>query len=213
MKLYIGNKKYSSWSLRPWLVLKHIGVSFQEVLIPLDLPSTHRQILEISPSGRVPALEHNGNHLWESLAICEYINEVYPDKKLWPSSVADRALARSIANEMHGGFQALREACPMKVGESFPEFTPSEAVTKDVKRIDELWRHALERGAGPFLFGQFTIADAMFAPVAFRVQSYNLKLSSRSRDYTYAMLNYPAMQEWAKAAKNEDLVMKRYATK
>jgi glutathione S-transferase len=213
MKLYIGNKRYSSWSLRPWLVLKHFHLSFTEVLIPLDMPQTTAQITAISPTARLPILVDDGLVIAESIAICEYLAEKFPDKKLWPWHAKDRALARAAAHEMHAGFGALRENCSMKTLERFPGFRASDAALKDIKRIDQLWREALERSGGPFLFGDFSIADAMFAPVALRVQTYELPLTGTSRSYSNGLLELPAMKEWAIGAQEETHRARRYETK
>lgn len=210
MKLYIGNKKYSSWSLRPWLVMKHFEIPFTEQMIALDMPDTNRNILAVSPSGRVPTLDDDGLMIWDSLAIAEYLAEKFADRGLWPANARARARARSIANEMHSGFASLRHHCPMKVCESFPEFKPSEEACRDIKRVDEIWRDTLGTGAGPHLFGKFSIADAMYAPVVFRVKSYNLPVSTASRDYCSRMLEHPGMKEWLAGAELEQLEMKRY---
>ena len=212
MKLYIGNKKYSSWSLRPWLVLKHFAIPFTEQVIPLDLPETRGQIEVVSPSGRVPTLVHEGRTIWESLAICEYVAELHPELALWPISRSERALARSISHEMHAGFRDLRENCPMKVTEIFKGFQARPGAIADIQRIDRLWRDALEKSGGPFLFGRFTIADAMYAPVAFRIRSYELPISSIGSRYVKNLLEHPGMRQWQTEAEKEKFDMKRYAS-
>lgn len=210
MKLYIGNKRYSSWSLRPWLVLKHFAIPFTEELIPLDLPETEKSIRAVSPSGRVPVLHHDGLVIWESLAICEYLADLFPEKSLWPSSQKARAQARTISTEMHSGFSALRTNCPMKIHERFPGFQASHEALRDLARIDQIWCEALERSGGPYLFGEFSIADAMYAPVATRTFTYHLPLSKEACKYRDQLLAHQAMCEWKDQALNENLEMKRY---
>jgi glutathione S-transferase len=185
MRLVIANKLYSSWSLRPWLVAAHFGIPFEEIVIPLDQPDTHARILEHSPSGRVPCLIDGDLHVWESLAIIEYLAEAFPDHAIWPRDREARALARSISNEMHAGFQGLRKACPMNLRRDFAWRDFGREASENAVRIVELWRDARRRhgAAGPFLFGAFSAADAFFAPVCMRISRYALPVSAATQAY------------------------------
>ena len=215
LKIVIGNKNYSSWSLRPWLALEQCGVPYEEQVIPLDQPDTAAQIARFSPSGRVPTLLDGELTIWDSLAICEYLNEKFPAARLWPKDPAARALARSVSAEMHSGFVGLRTHCPMKVKESLPMAQPREEVKADLARIDALWTDCRNRfgAGGPFLFGAFSIADAMFAPVVSRIRTYGLQISPGAKAYCDAVWNSPGMQKWAAAARAESFVMARYEKK
>ena len=207
--LVIGNKNYSSWSLRGWLMARIAGIEFEEILTPLDLPETQVSIRKHSPSGRVPVLIHRGLSIWESLAIAEYLNDLRPEAGLWPSSAAARAHARSISAEMHAGFAELRDKMPMNIRASYPGRGMTQAVRTDIERIAGLWRDCRKRfgGAFPkddgFLFGTFGAADAMYAPVVTRFRTYGVKLDSDTEAYCTAVLAHPAMKEWAEAARNE----------
>lgn len=197
--LVIGNKNWSSWSLRPWLLLKHLGVAFDEVLIRLRQPDTRQQNLRHSPSGKVPVLKHNGQTIWDSLAIAEYLAEQFPQQHLWPADRAARAEARSIAAEMHSGFQALRSHLPMDILGLHPgKGQDGEGVAADIARVQEIWRDARAQwgAGGAFLFGAFSIADAMYAPVVTRFVTYDVACDAICRDYMDAICNLPAMQEW-----------------
>ncbi len=200
--LVIANKCYSSWSLRPWLLLKQLGIAFDEVLVPLGQPDTPARIREHSPAGRVPVLKDGAVTVWDSLAIIEYAAERWPQAEAWPEERGARALARSISAEMHSGFQALRNGCPMNLGKRFAPKDRGEAVSRDVARIDALWQDARERygQGGPFLFGAFSAADAMYAPVVTRFETYSVKVSPVSHAYMDAILALPAFQEWRTAA-------------
>lgn len=202
--LIIGNKNYSSWSLRPWLVLKQAGLEFEEVRIPLDLPDTIDRILEYSPSGRVPALRHNNLTIWESLAICEYIAELAPDRLLWPTDAAARAVARAVSAEMHSGFSNLRSQLPVDCRARRP-YRTTPAVQRDIDRICNLWQVCRQQfgAAGDFLFGNFSIADAMYAPVVTRFVTYNVPLPSVAQAYVEAIGQLSAMQDWLAAAEAE----------
>ncbi|MBD2090876.1 glutathione S-transferase family protein [Microcoleus sp. FACHB-1515] len=206
--LIIGNKNYSSWSLRPWLVLKQSGLEFEEVRIPLDLPDTTEQISAYSPSGRVPALQHDGLTLWESLAICEYIAELAPDRHLWPAEAAARAVARAVSAEMHSGFSSLRSQMPVDCRARRPQ-TATPAVQRDIDRICNLWQTCRQNfgGTGDFLFSSFSIADAMYAPVATRFVTYAVPLPPIAQAYVDALWQLPAMQEWLAAAAAETEVI------
>ena len=180
--LIIGSKRYSSWSLRAWIALKQAGIMFDEVLIPLRQPDTQKRIAEYSPSGRVPFLRDDDVEIWDSLAICEYAAEMLPGAYLWPEDRSARAVARSVSAEMHSGFAALREHLSMDIARSIPMPAVPEPARPDIARIQAIWkdcrkRFASEGGGGPFLFGGFTVADAMYAPVATRFRTYGVKLT------------------------------------
>ncbi len=204
MKLIIGDKNLSSWSLRPWLVLKHYQIPFEEIKIWLDTPTTKAEILKYSPNGKVPCLIDGSLVLPESLAICEYLNDKFPEKKMWPQDIKKRAWARAVANEMHGGFQTLRTHMPHKVKERYPGFDTSKA-KEDIARIEKIWSECREahRSQGPFLFGEFSIADAMFAPVVNHFRAYDVKGSPWTREYMNTILKMSAMQEWEAEALKE----------
>ena len=203
--LVIGNKNYSSWSLRPWLLLRRFGIAFDEVKLPLDTPEFYARIVEYSPAGRVPVLVDGEVHVWDSLAICEYANEYFLDGRGWPAERAARGWARAISAEMHSGFAALRTNMPMDVRKHVPAPALSADTVKDIARIRSLWREARERHAaqGAFLFGAFSIADAMYAPVALRFVSYSVDLGAVERAYVDALLALPAMRDWLAEAATE----------
>lgn len=205
MKLIIGNKTYSSWSLRPWLLMRHFAINFDEVLVKLDMPDTRANILAYSPSGRVPVLIDGGLVIWESLAIMEYLAEKFPDKRMWPVNQRQRAIARSVANEMHAGFANLRKTMPHHLKKRLPGFDSSK-VSDDIKRIKEIWTSCLEQSGGPFLFGDFTIADAMYAPVVNRFITYDVSLVGAAREYAARVRELPAHQEWIDGAMKEDFI-------
>jgi glutathione S-transferase len=212
MTLYIGNKNYSSWSLRPWLALKQAGFAFDEVVIPLSESATHATILRYSPSGRVPLLRHGNLSVWESLAICEYAADLKPEAKLWPEDPASRAEARAVSMEMHAGFQALRARMPMNIRSSFPNRGATPDVWADISRISTIWRDLRRRHAavGPFLFGHFTIADAMYAPVVSRFRTYAVSLDDACQAYADTVWSMAAFQEWRQAAEDEPMVIDAY---
>lgn len=208
--LVIGNKNTSSWSLRPWLALKQAGIDFTEVRINLRDPDMKEQIKAHSPAGKVPVLWDGDLMIWDSLAIVEYLAERHADKGLWPADVRARAVARAAAAEMHSGFQALREHCPMKLLTQDPRADLIEPVAVNVRRIVELWKDCRQRfgGNGPFLFSEFSIADAMYAPVASRLRTYVADLGAFGDDgtaaaYVDAVFALPAMEEWAQGARQE----------
>lgn len=205
LTLVIANKNYSSWSLRAWLMLKQVGVAFEEILVPLRQPDTQAKILRYSPSGKAPCLVHGPITVWESLAIGEYLAERFPASALWPAETAARAFARAIANEMHGGFIPLRRAMPMNIRVSLPGYGMAAGVQDEIDRIAAIWRDCRERfgAGGDMLFGKFTIADAMFAPVALRFQSYGVVLDRTARAYADALLAWPDMTDWIVAAHAE----------
>jgi glutathione S-transferase len=212
MELYIGNKNYSSWSLRAWLAMKQAGIAFSERPLRLDWAEGSpfkTTLLALAPSGRVPLLvDDDGFAVWDSLAIVEYLAERFPDKRLWPLDPRQRARARCLCAEMHSGFAALRERCPMNLEVSLPEvgtrmLAEWPDVAADLRRIDAMWREALAASAGPFLFGEFGAVDAYFAPVCARVESYRLPLGAEAGRYVARVLALPAMQEWSAAARAE----------
>jgi glutathione S-transferase len=204
LTLVIGNKNYSSWSLRPWLAMKQAGLDFAEVRIPLDMPTTHQEIRRYSPSGRVPVLRHGELTVWESLAICEYVAECFAPN-LWPEDTVARALARSVSAEMHAGFQSLRENMPMDCRARLSDLSMKPSVQADIDRITTIWHECRHNfgSNGDLLFGHFTIADAMFAPVVSRFVTYDVKLDSVAQAYADAIWTLPAMQEWLAAASSE----------
>lgn len=211
-KIYLGNKNYSSWSLRGWLMLSMSGLTFDEIIIPLDQPDTTETILKYSPSGQVPALVHGDVRVWDSLAIGEYLAEVCPKAGLWPKARRARARARSVSAEMHAGFAGLREALPMNVRRSFPSRKHGMEVQADINRITTIWRDCRNQHGegGAFLFGDPGIADAMFAPVASRFLTYDIEIDETSAAYVKAVHGLPAMKRWTQAAKNEPMVNERY---
>jgi len=200
--LVIGNKNYSSWSLRPWLLLRHFDVPFEEHRLVLDTPAFQAEIGHWSPTRRVPALHDDGLVVWDSLAICEFANERWLDGRGWPSHLPTRAVARAAAAEMHSGFVALRTQLPMNVRRTPDNYRWDAAAQQDIDRVQQLWRRLREEyGAeGPFLCGGFGIVDAMFAPVAFRFLGYGVPMDHVASAYVDALLALPAMQEWRNAA-------------
>ena len=214
--LVIGNRNYSSWSLRGWLMARIAGIEFDEIVVPLDLPETQPTIRKHSPSGRVPVLLHRGLAVWESLAIAEYLNDLKPEVGLWPPSAAARAHARSISAEMHAGFVDLRTSMPMNIRASYPGKGMTPQVRADIERITGLWRDcrkrfstAFQNDAG-FLFGAFGAADAMYAPVVTRFRTYGVKLDSDSEAYCNAVMDHAAMKQWIADARNEPWLISAY---
>jgi glutathione S-transferase len=209
LTLIIGNKNYSSWSLRPWIAMRTAGIAFEERLVSLNDANFKQTVHRTSPAGKVPALADDGVHVWESLAILEYLAEKFPAAGLWPSDVAARAHARAIASEMHAGFQGLRRECPMNLWRPVKPHALSAEAQANVSRIDALWtdcRARFGRG-GPFLFGAFGAVDAMYAPVASRFETYAVEVSAASRAYMSAILTLPAFVEWKAAALKEPWVL------
>ncbi|MDB9312463.1 glutathione S-transferase family protein [Spirulina sp. CS-785/01] len=204
LTLVIGNKNYSSWSLRSWLAMKQARLDFQEVRILLDTHKTHQEIRQYSPSGRVPVLLHDKMRIWESLAICEYVAETLAPQ-LWPSDPNAKAVARSVSAEMHAGFADLRRSMPMDCRSRFPGMGMNPSVQADINRIIEIWRHCRQTfgQGGDFLFGDFSIADAMFAPVISRFVTYDVPLDPISGAYARAVWELPAMQDWLYEASQE----------
>jgi glutathione S-transferase len=211
LTLYIANKNYSSWSFRPWIAMTAAGVPFREVLIPFDNPAGNPRFKEISPTGRVPVLHHGDIRVWESLAIIEYVAELFPDKRIWPEAAVDRAAARSVSMEMLSGFRALRSACPMNIrrpkGKLDLAGDVRAGVDTDVARISTMWVQLLDRSGGPFLFGEFCGADAMFAPVVNRFDTYDLVTDRTLLDYMAAIKGHPAWKAWETAALAEPWIV------
>ncbi|HEV7325033.1 MAG TPA: glutathione S-transferase family protein [Bosea sp. (in: a-proteobacteria)] len=213
MKLIIANKTHSSWSLRPWLVLKQFGIPFEEVLIPfgptMDDPGWKRAVAEYTPARKVPSLVDGAIAVWDSLAIIEYVAETHPELPIWPRDRSARALARSICAEMHSSFGALRGACPMNLAWVHPARDRGEAVAADIARITEIWRDARQRfgAGGDFLFGEFSAADAMFAPVATRFTTYSIALDPVSAAYVEAVQGTAGFKAWRDAALAEPWIV------
>lgn len=203
LHLYVGTKRYSSWSLRPYVALVQAGAVFETRTILLDQTATRDEIGKVNPAGKVPVLHHDGVVIWDSLAICEYVHELYPGAKLWPEDRTKRALARSVSAEMHSGFAAMRQAMTMDLGESRPGQGHTPEALADVRRIQAIWREQLGASGGPFLFGAFSIADAMFAPVTTRFTTYGVDLDETCRAYVDAVAALPAMKQWQKDAEAE----------
>lgn len=230
MHLYIANKLHSSWSLRPWLLMTALDIPFEEHIIPMYMADSKARMLDVSPAGKMPCLvvspseapsegqaiqpSCSGAHLvvWESLAIMEYLHERFPDKNVWPKTPAARAHARVIASEMHAGFQGLRQMCPMNLGKRFaPRDLPSD-VADNVRRIEGMWSDCRRRfkGSGEFLFGAFSAADAMYAPVVTRLDTYQISVATETRQYMNAVLEHPAFVKWRDAALVEPWVVPHY---
>jgi len=211
MQLYIGNKNYSSWSLRPWLLLTHEGIPFEEVRLRLsfdDGSPFKNALAAVTPSGRVPVLVDEGLAVWDTLAIAEYLAEKHTARPLWPAQAQQRARARSLCAEMHSGFGALRNACPMNIEASLPEVgarivAEQPEVVRDLARIVQMWEQQLDEHGGPFLFGDFSIPDSYFAPVCTRIATYALPVPPRVQAYVGRVLGLPAMQAWIRDARAE----------
>ncbi|MXN47661.1 glutathione S-transferase [Shinella kummerowiae] len=205
--LYVGNKNYSSWSFRPWIALEAAGVPFKDKVIPFDFPAGNPDIRKVSPTGKVPVLYHGAVRVWESLAIIEYAAELFPDKGIWPEDVAARAEARAISMEILSGFHALRNTCPMNIRRKPGTVDLSDGVRNDVARIETIWKTALTRSGGPFLFGAFSAADAMYAPVVNRFEAYCLTTDETVLAYMARMKAHPAWQTWEVAARAEPWIV------
>ena len=210
LRLVIGNKNYSSWSMRPWLLMKQMEIPFEEVQVWLDTPDTVADIARYSPSGRVPALIDGEVSIWDSLAICEFLAEKFPHKRLWPADLARRAHARAVAAEMHSGLMDLRACMPMNIRNRYPGCGMNDAVAADIARVGKIWSQCLTNSGGPFLFGEFGIADAMYGPVVFRFQTYGVELAGDAAQYTRTMLAAPSLVELAQLAVAEGRAQKKY---
>ena len=205
LSLVIGDKNLSSWSMRPWLALKAASVPFEEIKIKLDTPQSHAQIRQYSPTGKVPLLIHGRTKVWDSLAICEYAAELAPDKNLWPENPAHRAIARSLASEMHSGFQAMRTQLSMDIQLRLRLNHLTEGTVSDIKRVVHIWHQSLKTNKGPFLFGkEFGIVDAFYAPVVMRFISYGIEVKDPlCLKYMKAISEHPAVREWVLEAMKE----------
>jgi glutathione S-transferase len=208
MKLIIGNKNYSSWSLRPWLLMKHAGLKFEEIRIPLNTATTREKLAEHSPSMKVPVLIDQGDTIWDSLAIMEYISERYMENRGWPEDPIARAVGRSAAAEMHSGFFAIRNELPMNCRADL-KVALSAAVRDEVDRIEALWTELREEfhSYGPWLLGEFSIADAMFAPMVIRLSTYQVDLNDLCESYMDTVLSDPYMEQWLREGREEDEVI------
>lgn len=211
LKLVIGNKNYSSWSMRPWVAMTAFGIPFQEIRIPLDQSDTATKIAQYSASGRLPVLISGDITVWDSLAICEYLAEQFPDKNMWPQETRARAMARCICAEMHSGFSGLRSAMTMNIRASLPGVGRTPQAQGDIGRICEMWENCLsDFGHHEFLFGDFSIADAYFAPVATRFKTYDVFLGAALQAYVERVLSHPAVAQWIAAAKSEKEIISKY---
>jgi glutathione S-transferase len=201
MHIYLANKRYSSWSMRPWLVLHAFEIPFTEKVIPLKRDDTRERIASVSPSGKLPCLIDRGVTMWESLAIIDYVAETYPEKRIWPHQRPDRAIARAVSHEMHGGFLPLRQALPMNLGKRFATPALSDDAKANIARIENIWRWARARFGlgGDFLFGAFTAADAMYAPVVTRFDTYGIAVADDTRAYMDTVLSHPSFVAWRQA--------------
>jgi glutathione S-transferase len=213
LQLYIGNKNYSSWSMRAWVLLKQAGIPFEERLVKFDSfgdPDSRfgREVRKVSPAGRVPVLVDDGFAVWDSLAIAEYAAEKFPDKQLWPQDAKKRARARSVCAEMHAGFSSLRGACPMNIEASLADagaivWRDQPGVRSDVQRIVQMWTELLEQNKGPMLFGEFGVADAFYAPVCMRIKNYALPVPGHITDYIRRVCALPGVKAWIDQALEE----------
>ena len=206
MKLVIGNKNYSSWSMRPWILLEQLGIPFEEEKLSFNAPDFKKRVLAVSPAGKVPVLVDGDITVWDSLAIVEYIAERFPDRGVWPAAVAARAHARSICAEMHSGFQALRSRLGMNIEARLPMPILDVATQRDVARMCGLWadaRRFAPAGSGPLLFGAFSAADAYFAPIVARFVTYEVALPAPAKAYVDAVWALPSVRKWADAARAE----------
>ncbi len=207
LTLVIGNRNYSSWSLRAWLLLRRYGIAFDEIRLSLDTPSFQEQVARWSPAGRVPVLLDGEVSIWDSMAIAEYVNEALLGGRGWPAAPAERALARSFSAEMHAGFAALRSEMPMNVRRQRASVMLSDAALRDVARVQAIWDQCLTRYSGPWLFADFSIADAFYAPVALRFATSKIELTPLSAGYQDRIVADPAVREWCRAAESETEVV------
>lgn len=213
LTLYIGNKNYSSWSFRPWLAMKATNITFEEVFIPIYTDAKDKQrLLDVSPAGKVPILADGEVTVWDSIAIIEYLAEKFPQARLWPQDSALRAHARAISAEMHGGFGGLRRECGMNIHRPIRAKALSEEAKENIARVQEIWTDCCKRygEAGPFLFGTFSAADAMYAPVVHRFRTYDIEVTPPVRAYMDTMLAHPAFAQWTAEALGETLMIERF---
>ncbi|HKV96609.1 MAG TPA: glutathione S-transferase family protein [Gammaproteobacteria bacterium] len=209
LQLVIGNKSYSSWSMRAWLALKHTHAVFQEIVVPLDVPGYKQKLLAYAPTGKVPVLKAGASAIWDSLAICEYLAERFPEARLWPQDTAARAHARSVSAEMHSGFPVIRREYPFNCRATDRHVARTPELEYEIGRVQALWSQCRERfgTGGPWLFGNFTIADCMYIPVALRFVTYGTGLKGAAADYVKDVQQHPAVREWIAAAKLEKEVI------
>ena len=213
LKLVIGNKNYSSWSMRPWLALRASNIPFEEVFIPLYTGAADKQrILDVSRAGKVPVLIDGDVTIWDSLSIIEYIAERFPEKRLWPEHPAHRAHARSISAEMHSGFAALRNECGMNLHRPIGAIELSADARANVARVQEIWAECLKRYRGPFLFGAFGAVDAMFAPVVHRFRTYAIEVAKETQAYMDTMMALPAFAQWTRDGLAETILIEKFET-
>ena len=207
LKLYVGNKNYSSWSMRPWVAMKAAGVPFVDEVIPFDFEHGNPAIKAVSETGKVPLLVHGDFKVWESLAIIEYVAELFPDNRFWPTARKDRALARAYSLEMVSGFRGIRNACPMNLRRPIRPMPITPEMQADITRIETIWHSRIEISGGPFLFGEFSAADAMFAPVVNRFEAYALSTHPKTAAYIAAVKMHPAWLAWAEGAAKETWIV------
>lgn len=211
MQLVIGNKNYSSWSFRPWIAMKALGIPFEEILIPFGSPLGNsdfkQRLAAYTPAGLVPVLIDGDTQVWETLAIMEYLADTFPDKGVWPADKKTRAQARALSSEMHAGFGSLRSECPMNIRRPIKERALPDAAKANVARIDQMWSECRGKHGGPFLFGSFCAADAMYAPVVARLNTYGLKVGPQASGYMDAMMALPAWTEWREGALKETWIV------
>ena len=210
LKLVIGNKNYSSWSMRPWVAMRASGIAFEETRVPLYQPASKTEILKYSPAGKVPVLIDDNVTVWDSLAILEYLADRFPGKQLWPAAPAQRAHARAVCAEMHSGFAALRANLCMNLRRTFTTHAQTPEVLADIARIRAIWTDCLSASGGPFLFGAFGNADAMYAPVVTRFVTYSVAVDETLRRYMAAVRALPAVEEWYRAAALETEVLPQF---
>ena len=211
-QLVIGNKNYSSWSLRPWLLMKIMGIPFKEIQVNIYEEKGKQDLRAYTTAAQVPVLLVNGIKIWDSMAIVEYLAEQHPERALWPLAMASRAVARSVANEMHSSFLHLRQHLPMNCRTQISDIKVDQKTQKDIDRICEIWQECRDcfGSRGNFLFGNFSIADTMFAPVVLRFKSYGIKLGEQQTEYVENILSLPQIQEWIAAAKQETTRVEAY---
>ena len=207
LTLYVGNKNYSSWSFRPWIALEGRSIPFTDIVVPFDFPAGNPGLKAVSPTGKVPALKHGDFVVAESLAIIEYVNELFPNAGLWPQEKKARAIARSVSMEMATGFRGLRNACPMNIRRPIKAISMTDEITADVKRIEAIFAENLTASGGPFLFGEFSAADAMYAPVINRLEAYAIPVSETTGTYMASMKVLPAWKKWEAAALAETWIV------
>ena len=205
--LYVGNKNYSSWSFRPWIALEGRSIPFTDVVVPFDFPAGNPGLKAVSPTGKVPALKQGDFVVAESLAIIEYVNELFPDAGLWPKDMQARAIARSVSMEMATGFRGIRNACPMNFRRPIKAIAMTDDIATDVRRIETIFAENLKTYGGPFLFGEFSAADAMYAPVINRLEAYAIPVSDTTKSYMASMKALPAWKKWEIAALAETWIV------